>query len=81
MVTAVALLAAASFFVAAPPPVESFAEAKPVWMAGEERATNSFCAIRCRFKGDAGAAALRVTAAYDYRVRLNGRCLTRGTPS
>ena len=54
-------------------PVESFAAAKPVWMAGEERATNSFCAIRCNFKGDSGAAALRVTAAYDYRVRLNGR--------
>ena len=54
-------------------PVASFAEAKPVWIAGEERATNSFCAIRCHFNGDSGAAALRVTAAYDYRVRLNGR--------
>ena len=58
---------------AAPPPVESFAEARPVWMAGEERATNSFCALRCRFDGGSGAATLRVTAAYDYRVRLNGR--------
>ena len=53
--------------------VGSFAEAKPVWIAGEERATNSFCAIRSRFNGDLGAAVLRVTAAYDYRVRLNGR--------
>ena len=53
--------------------VGSFAEAKPVWIAGEERATNSFCAIRSRFNGDSGAAVLRVTAAYDYRVRLNGR--------
>ena len=81
MVTAVAVLAAALLSATAQTHVDSFAEAKPVWMAGEERATNSFCAIRCRFKGDAGAAALRVTAAYDYRVRLNGRCLTRGTPS
>ena len=53
--------------------VGSFAEAKPVWIAGEERATNSFCAIRGHFSGDSGAAVLRVTAAYDYRVRLNGR--------
>ena len=53
--------------------VKSFSKAKPVWIEGEERATNSFCAIRCRFDGDSGAATLRVTAAYDYRVRLNGR--------
>ena len=51
----------------------SFAEAKPVWIEGEERETNSFCAIRCRFSGASGAALLRVTAAYDSRVRLNGR--------
>ena len=51
---------------------ESFAEAKPVWIDGEDRSLNSFCAIRCRFNGDSGAA-IRMTAAYDYRVRLNGR--------
>ena len=72
MPVAIVLLASAALAAAEPHPVESFAEAKPVWMAGEERATNSFCAIRCRFSGDSGAATLRVTAAYDYRVRLNG---------
>ena len=71
--TTAAATSASAACVAAPDAAHSFADAKPVWTEGEERATNSFCAIRCRFNGDSGVAALRVTAAYDYRVRLNGR--------
>ncbi|MBR3222228.1 MAG: hypothetical protein IKF72_08370 [Kiritimatiellae bacterium] len=73
MQIAILLLASALLSATAQPPIESFAEAKPVWIDGEERATNSFCAIRCHFDGGSGTASLRVTAAYDYRVRLNGR--------
>lgn len=53
---------------------DSFVKAKPVWIKGEENAWNSFCALRCRYNSDSTLAALlRVTAAYDYRVKLNGR--------
>lgn len=53
---------------------DSFVKAKPVWIKGEENAWNSFCALRCRYNSDSTSAALlRVTAAYDYRVKLNGR--------
>ena len=38
MVTVAVLLASAALFAAAPHPVESFAEAKPVWIAGEATA-------------------------------------------
>jgi len=58
---------------AEPKAAESFQAARPVWTRGEESLLNAFCAVRGTFDCPAGAAAVvRVTAAYDYRVRLNG---------
>lgn len=53
---------------------DAFKSARPVWLKGEERALNSFCALRGSFACPTGAeVVVRVTAAYDYRVKLNGR--------
>ena len=50
----------------------AFVAARPIWISGEEKKWNSFCAIRYCFKGGSGTPLLRLAAAYDYRVRLNG---------
>ena len=53
---------------------DSFVKGEPVWIKGEEREWNSFCALRGHFSAKAGGEAiLRITAAYDYRVEVNGQ--------
>lgn len=59
--------------------VAGFVSAKPVWAEGRAQEVNSFCALRCELRDvTARPVVLRVTAAYDYRVRLDGRFIGFG---
>lgn len=59
--------------------VAGFVSAKPVWAKGRSQEVNSFCALRCGLRDViARPVVLRVTAAYDYRVRLDGRFIGFG---
>lgn len=65
---AVAMICGSVLFAA-----DSFVRGEPVWIKGAGKEWNSFCALRGRFNAKAGdEVILRVTAAYDYRVEVNG---------
>ena len=73
--TVIGLLAAAGAFGGGNP----FSAAEPVWPQGRERELNSAFRFQCRFRAGSGdKPVLKVTAAYNYRVKLNGRFVGYG---